>query len=150
MAFHERFTWVNIVVTLLVAATYLRHVGAQVGTTPVADIAYVGPVVWATVAMIALNILGAITVAIGSAISIEVTGQGSIDDIDRKDERDQSIARRGDLAGYYVTSVLVIGVFVLTVLELPHFWIANALFLAFVVAGLASASTKLVAYRRGL
>lgn len=149
MAFHERFTWVNAAVTLLVATAYYRHIAARLGEVPVAEIAYVGPVVWATLAMIVLNIVGAIAVAIGAAISVEITGEGSVDDLDREDERDRSISQRGDLAGYYVTSVLMIAVFVLTVLELPHFWIANALFTSFVIAGLATAGAKLVAYRRG-
>lgn len=149
MAFHERFTWVNVVVTLLVATTYYRHIAARLGEVPVAEIAYVGPVVWATLAMIVLNIVGAITVAVGAAISVEVTGEGSVDDLDRKDERDRNIAQRGDVAGSYVSSVVLIGAFVLTVLELPYFWIANAIFAGLVVAGLASSGVKLVAYRRG-
>jgi hypothetical protein len=43
----------------------------------------------------------------------------------------------------------MIAVFALTVLELPHFWIANGIFAAFLTAGLATAGVKLVAYRRG-
>lgn len=149
MAFHERFTWVNVVVTLLVATAYYSHIGPQLGQQPVSEIAYVVPIVWATLGMIVLNIVGAIGVAVASAIAVEVTGEGSVDHLDREDERDKSISRRGDLAGYYVTSALMIGVFVLTVLELPHFWIANAIFTAFVIAGLTTAGVKLVTYRRG-
>jgi hypothetical protein len=149
MSFHERFTWINVAVTLLVAGVYVRHVVAQLGSTPVAEIAYVGPVIWATIAMIVLNIAGAIAVAVGTAIAAEVTGEGSVDELDREDERDARISQRGDLAGYYVTSVLMIAVFALTVLELPHFWIANGIFAAFLTAGLATAGVKLVAYRRG-
>lgn len=149
MAFHERFTWVNVVVTLLVATAYYRHIAPQLGEVAATEVAYVGPVVWATLAMIVLNIVGAIGVAVASAIAVEVTGEGSLDELDREDERDSSISRRGDLVGYYLTSVLMIGVFVLTVLELPHFWIANALFTSFVIAGLTTAGVKLVTYRRG-
>ena len=34
--------------------------------------------------------------------------------------------------------------------KVEQFWIANALYLAFVLAALASAVVKIVAYRRGL
>jgi len=33
--------------------------------------------------------------------------------------------------------------------EFEHFWIANAIFSAFVLAGLTTSAVKLVAYRRG-
>jgi len=55
----------------------------------------------------------------------------------------------GDLVGYYVSSVLMLGALALTMLEYEYFWIANAMFAAFVVAGLVSSAVKLVAYRRG-
>ena len=51
--------------------------------------------------------------------------------------------------GYYVLSAFMLGTLAITMLEYPHFWIANALFAAFVVAGLTSSTVKLVAYRRG-
>lgn len=149
MSFQESFTWVNLVVTVLVAGAYYRWLAARLADTPATDIAYVGPIVGAMVAMVVLNVVGAIVTAIGSAISAELSGEGSARDIDRKDERDALIARRGDLAGYHVSSALMVGVFALTLLERPHVWIANGLFAAFVVGGLVGAAVKLVAYRRG-
>ncbi len=43
------------------------------------------------------------------------------------DERDKQISRRGELVGYYVSSVGVVGAMALTMLEYDYFWIANAL-----------------------
>jgi hypothetical protein len=113
------------------------------------EIAYQRPILLAAGAMIVLTIAGSIVMAIGTAIAAEVTGQGSVDDIDRKDERDVRIDQRGDLTGSYVSSALMVGVLALALLEADHFWIANALFGAFLVGGLVSATAKLVAYRRG-
>lgn len=149
MSFEEKVTWVSAMVTVLVASAYGRFIAARLGEVAVADIAYQRPILWATGAMIVLTIVGTIAMAIGTAISAEITGEGSARDIDRKDERDVRIHQRGELAGYYTSSALLVGVLVLTMLELPHFWIANALFGAFVVGGLASATVKLIAYRRG-
>ena len=39
--------------------------------------------------------------------------------------------------------------FVLTLAEVEYFWIANAIYLVFVVAAVVGAVVKLVAYRRG-
>ena len=99
--------------------------------------------------MILRAIAGATVMAIGTAIAAEVTGQSSADDIDRKDERDVRIAQRSDLAGYYVSPAVTIGVLALTLLEVAHSWIANAVIRAFLLAGRVAATVKLVAYRRG-
>ena len=149
MSFEEKVTWVNAVVTVVAALWYAGTVGGQVGGVPVSEIAYQRPMLFAVGAMIVLTIAGTIAVAIASAIRAEITGEGSVDDIDRKDERDERIGGRGDRASYVVSSVLMVGVLALVMLERPHFWIANAMFAAFVAAGLVGAGVKLVAYRRG-
>ena len=38
----------------------------------------------------------------------------------------------------------------LTMAEVDYFWIANSLYLAFIIAAVVGAVVKLVAYRRGL
>ena len=101
-------------------------------------------------ATIVATIIGTIVMAIGTAIGAEITGRGSSKDIDRKDERDVGIDRRGELVGYYVLSVGVLGVLVLAMLRYDHFWIANALYLSFVVGAVVSSVAKIVALSQGL
>lgn len=149
MSFEEKVTWVSAVVTVLAAGWYALTVGGQLGGAPVAEIAYQRPMLVAIGAMIVLTIAGTIAMAIATAIRAEVTGEGSVDDIDRKDERDAHIGARGDRVAFYVSSVLMVGVLALAMLEWPHFWIANGLFAAFVAGGLVSSGVKLAAYRRG-
>lgn len=149
MPFEEKMTWVSVVVGFLVPVAYFATVLPQLGDTPAADIAYQAPLVIAVVASIILMIVGAIVMAIGTAIGAEITGSGSVDEIDRKDERDVQISRRGDVAGYYVASIGAVIALILTMLESDYFWIANTLYLSFAVAGLLSGAVKLRAYRRG-
>jgi len=149
MSFEEKVTWVSAVVTIIVAAAYAWVVGSQIAENSVTDIAYQKPMLIAIGAMIGLTIAGTIAMSIGTAISAQLTGEGSLDDIDRKDERDVHINRRGDLVGYYVSTVFMLGALAITMLEYPHFWIANAMFASFLVAGLTSSAVKIVAYRRG-
>lgn len=149
MSFEEKLTWVHATTTLVVVGVYAWIVGGQLSATPVTDIAYQRPMIIALVAIILLTIVGAIVTAIGSAVAAEITGKGSVDEIGRSDERDKSISRRGDLLGYYVSSALMFGVLVLAMVEVEHFWIANAMFAAFIIAGLTSSAAKLVGYRRG-
>jgi hypothetical protein len=157
MPFEEKLTWVNLVVTLVVAATYSVVVLAPLGEVPAAEIAYQRPLLIAVGASIVLTIIGAILTAIGTAVgtaigtavSGEISGRDATAEIERKDERDADISRRGDLLGYYVASAGAVGVMALTMLEADYFWIANALYLSFLTASLVSAIYKLVLYRRG-
>jgi hypothetical protein len=149
MSFEQKLTWVNTVTTVIVAAVYAWIVGGQIAAGPVTDIAYQKPMIIALGAIVVLTIVGAIATAIGTAVGAKISGEGSVDDIDRKDERDVDINRRGDRAGYYVASVFIFGILAMTMLEFPHFWIANAVFVALLAAGLTSSVVKLVSYHRG-
>jgi hypothetical protein len=115
----------------------------------VAEIAYQRLLLIAIGALIVLTIVGTIVTAIGTAIFAEITGSGSVDDVGRDDERDADISRRGELIGYYVSSAGALGVLALAMLRYDQFWIANALYLSFVVGALVASVAKLVAYRRG-
>jgi hypothetical protein len=66
-----------------------------------------------------------------------------------QDERDRLIGLRGERIGGYV---LALGVFlgiVLAMAELPHFFTAHALLLAWVLAEATDNVVKIVLYRRG-
>jgi len=149
MSFEEKFTWVSAVVSTGVAAVYFAIVFGQLGTAPVSEIAYQRPMLMAIGATIVITIVGIILMLIGTAVSATIAGSASVDGIDRKDERDTDINRRGELIGYYVSSGGALGVLALAMLRYDPFWIANALYLSFVVGALVSSAVKLVTYRRG-
>lgn len=149
MPFEEKTTWVSVVVGVLVPVGYFAMVLPQLAETPASDIAYQRSLIVAVIASIILTILGTIAMAIATAVGVEITGSGSVDDIDRTDERDASISRRGDVFGYYVASVGAVAALILTMLERDYFWIANTLYLSLVAAGLIAGIVKLRAYRRG-
>ena len=149
MPFEEKVTWVNLVVTVVVPVAYFAIMLGRLGDVSAADISYQWPLLIAIGASVVLTIVGSIVAGIGTGISAELKGRRAADDIDRKDERDKTISRRGDLIGYYVASAGMVGVLALTMLEYEYFWIANTLYLSFVVATLVSSAVKLVAYHRG-
>ena len=150
MPFEEKVTWVSAVVSVLVSAVYFAVVAGQLDSGPVSEIAYQRWMLIAVGATIAMTIVGSIMAGIGTGISAEITGNGSLEDIGMKDERDERINRRGELVAFYVASVGALVVLALAMLRSDQFWIANALYLTFVVAGLVSSAVKLVAYRRGI
>ena len=64
------------------------------------------------------------------------------------DERDRTISQRADQIGGVLLGVAVLVVISLTVLEVAHVYIANALLFGLVAAQLASEASKLWLYRR--
>ena len=149
MPFEEKMTWVSLVVTIAVPIWFFATMIGRLQTTPAADIAFQRPLIIAIVASVVLMVVGSILMSIGTSVTAVAKGRKPEDDIDRKDERDKTISRHGDLVGYYVASVGAVGVLVLTMLEVEYVWIAGALYLSFVAAMIVGSIVKLVAYHRG-
>ena len=149
MPFEEKMTWVSLVVTIAVPVWYFATMLGELQATAAADIHFQTPLIVAMVASVVLIVIGAIVMSIATSVSAVARGRKPEDDIDRKDERDKTISRHGDLVGYYVASVGMVGVLILTMLEADYFWIAGALYLSFVVAMIVSSVVKLIAYHRG-
>jgi len=154
MSFEEKVTWANAVVATAVSAVYFAVVFGQLGRLAASEIAYQWPLLVAIGAGIVLNIVCAILVGIGSGIATGISNAVSGDDLPLecaylKDERDTVIGRQGELVGYYVLSAGAVAVLALTMLKFDYFWIANVLYLSFVVASVVSSAVKIAAYRRG-
>jgi len=71
-------------------------------------------------------------------------------DADKKDQRDKEIYRFGEYIGQSFVVVGAAAALVLAMAEVDHFWIANAVYLAFVLSALLSSTAKIFAYRRGV
>ena len=148
MPFEEKVTWVGLVVMAVVPVAYFVIMLGRLGDVSAADISYQWPLLIAIGVSIVLTIVGSILAGIGSGISAELHGRSASGDLGT-DERDKQISRRGDRIGFSVSSVGMVGVLALTMLEYEYFWIASALYLSFVVGTLVASVVKIVAYRRG-
>jgi hypothetical protein len=149
MSFKQKMVWVYGLVTLVVGAVYFGVVGARLAGATASSVDYKWWLIGAAGVTIVANIVGAILMAIGTAIRAEITGEGSVKDIDREDERDKGIDRRGELAGYYVTSVGVVAAIALAMWRQDQFWIANVLYLFALIGAVVASAAKIVLYRRG-
>lgn len=146
MSYEERGQWVYLVAVGVTYAGYLVIILERLGQTAPADVDFAPTMLWSIGISIALAIVGRIVVEIIGRISAEMAGHREGSDAD---VRDRDIGRFGE---YFAGTVLGVGMvvpFVLTLAEVDYFWIANAMYLAFVVAALVGAVVKLVAYRRG-
>ncbi|WP_326552415.1 hypothetical protein [Micromonospora sp. NBC_01813] len=138
MSYEEKGTWAFLVTTL---GTYLGYVVAVVrraGGGPLTEAPYVSTMLWA------LGI--AIVAAIVLRIVVEMAVPSESYQID---VRDKDINRRGDYVTGLTLSVGMVLPLGLTLAELDHFWIANAIYAVYVVSTSIGAIVKIVAYRRG-
>ncbi len=137
MSFEQKNTWTYLVLAVVIPAVYFTTIIGQVASTPLGEIDFIIPMITAIGLSIAISIVGSIAVSIVSRSSVT-------------DERDKHVARRGDSVGYVVLGALAIGPLALAMLEAEPFWIANAIYLAEVVAAIVASAVKLVSYRKGV
>lgn len=67
----------------------------------------------------------------------------------RTDDRDREIDRMATVRTLLVLVAGALAALGMALAEWPHFWIANVIYLAFVLQAVSSAVVKIVAYRRG-
>ncbi len=139
MTYEEKGVWVYLVVVLATYGAYLGIVLGQLGTTPVAEIDYVGPLLWT----IGASIVAAIVLRIIVEIVVPSGRQ-------KADARDKDIDRTGERLGNWPLIVGALGALVLAITQAPYFWIANALYLGFAASAVIASIIKITLYRRGM
>jgi len=116
----------------------LAGVIGAAGGRPLTEVDYLPILLWMIVAAVVASIVGRILAA------IVWQGEGHETDV-----RDRDIDRRGEYIGGLVLGIGMVVPFILTVIEVDYFWIANAMYLVFVVASIVGTTIKLIVYRRG-
>lgn len=138
MAAEEKRAWIMLVATVVSYAAYLCAVaGAPRGVT-LAHAPYVAALLWSVGLSVAVSVAANVAVAV---LSREETGT--------KDQRDREIHRHGEYVGLSFVVIGAVGALVLAMLEAAPFWIANTIYLAFVLSSVLGSATKLVSYRLG-
>ncbi|KFU80473.1 hypothetical protein [Amycolatopsis lurida] len=138
MAMEEKRAWIMVVVTVFGYAAYLIVVLRRAGSGPLVDVPYVAALVWTVGAAIVASIVLHIAAAAAAPR-----------DAGRKDQRDREIGRFGEHIGQSFVVIGGVAALVMAMAELDHFWIANTVYLAFVLSSLLGSIAKIAAYRWG-
>jgi hypothetical protein len=138
MTFEERNTWIFAVTAILSYAAYLAVILGRAQGTPLAQVAYVRPMLWAIGVAIVASIAGSI-----------LSGVVWRRDCAKKDVRDEEIRRFGEYVGNSFVAIGAMAALFLSMAEVAHFWIANAVYLCFALSALLASATKIIAYRTG-
>ena len=139
-SYEEKGTWIYLAVAIAGYSFYLSRVLPEfLAGTPVDEIDYVPVMLW--------TIGGAIVASIVARIVIEIIVPS---ESYKSDVRDKEIDRLGERVGNAFLVIGALGALVLAWIEGGYFWIANVIYLCFVLSAILSSVTKVVVYRRGV
>ncbi|MFD9698421.1 hypothetical protein [Lentzea sp. NPDC059081] len=139
MAFEEKQAWALGVIAVVGYAVYAVLILSRTGGRPLVEVPYVGAMLWT----MGLGIVAGIVAGMWFGIAARHDGLQS-------DERDREIGRFGDHVGQSFVVIGGVTAMVLAMVEAPHFWIANVLYLCFVLSAVLGSMAKIAAYRRGM
>ena len=138
MSFEEKRAWIMVVVAVGGYTAYLLVILGRAGDGPVSEVPYAAALLWTmgagVVASVPLHVLAAAT---------------SPEDAGKIDERDRAIGRFGEYAGSSFTVIGALAAMIMAMVEVKHFWIANVVFLGFVLSAIVGSAAKILAYRHG-
>jgi len=131
MSYEEKGVWVYLLVSVAVYVAYLGVILSQPEW------------IWPLVISVGISIAASIVLRIVVEI---VTPSESY----RADARDRGIARRGDAAGNWLVIAGAVAGLILALVSAESFWIANAIYLGFVLSAVVASVVKIAAYRGAL
>lgn len=137
MAFEEKRAWIMVVVSVVAYAVYLAMVLGRAGTVPLVEVPYVSPLLW--------TVGGAIV----TAIVLNIVASIAARDGDQSDQRDREISRFGEHIGQAFVVLGAVAALVMAMAGVDRFWIANVIYLAFVLSAVLGSVARIFAYRRG-
>jgi hypothetical protein len=145
MSYEERGTWIYLLACAAAYAVYLAIIITRLSTTPAAQVSYVAVLLWTTGASIIASILGRTFFGTGTGTGTGAAGGGS-----RRDARDREIYRFGEYTSRWFIVACAGAALLMAMAKWDYFWIANVIYLGFVLWAVVGSGVKLAAYRRGL
>ena len=159
MTLEERRAWSRMLVSVAAYAVYVTIIVNRADGRPLADVPYAATLLWtigiAIAASIAFEIVIAITGEVVASVKESVQKEIGHRGPERRgklavDERDREIGRYGEYVGNSFVVIGATSAMLMAMVEWPWFWIANVIYLCFLLSQVLSSITKIVLYRRGL
>ncbi|MEV7801342.1 hypothetical protein AB0O28_00145 [Microbispora sp. NPDC088329] len=139
MTHEEKRAWIRLVVAVIAYAAYVVAVLRRADGGPLPDVPYAAALLWTVGGAIAASILAEIGMAIVNPRASRVV-----------DARDREIGRLGDHTGQAFVVIGALAAMLMAVAEWDRFWIANVVYLCFVLSAILGGITKIVVYRRSV
>ncbi|MET7403302.1 hypothetical protein ABZS66_58490 [Dactylosporangium sp. NPDC005572] len=139
MTHEEKRAWIMLVTAVLAYAAYVVVVLRRAGDTALTDVPYAGALLWTVGGAIVANIV----LEIGLGVVNPRASRA-------KDVRDREIGRLGDHVGQAFVVIGAVSAMLMALAEWDFFWIANVIYLCFVLSSVLGSVTKVLVYRGSL
>ena len=139
MSYEQKGVWTQLLSSAAAYIAYLAIVVPRLFHTPAAHVSYLLPLLVTTLASVF------IATVVRSALEVARPS-----DSGKADVRDRDIARFGQHASRWCVVGGAIAGFIGAANHWDYFWIANVIYLGFVLWAVVDSVLRLVAYRRGL
>jgi hypothetical protein len=139
MTHEEKRAWIMLVVSVLAYAAYVIALLGRADGRPLAAVPYAASLLWTVGAAIGVSILADIGIGIVRGPASRV-----------KDERDRAVYRLGEASGQAFVVIGAVAAMLMAMAGWDRFWIANVIYLCFVLAAVIGSVARIVVYRRGL
>jgi len=133
----EKRAWIRLVVAVLGYSAYLAVVLGRADGRSLPEVPYAGTLLWTVGGAVAASIVAE------ALLAIVIPGASRA-----KDERDREIGRLGESVGQSFVVIGAVAAMLMAMAEWDRFWIANVIYLCFVLSAILGGITKVVVYRR--
>jgi hypothetical protein len=137
MTHEEKRAWIRLVVAVIGYATYVLIIMSRADGRPLPEVPYAATLLWT----VGAAIVGSIVADIGIGV---VNPKGSR----VKDVRDREIGRLGEYTGQSFVVIGAVAAMLMAMAGWDRFWIANVIYLCFVLSAVLGATTKVIVYRK--
>jgi hypothetical protein len=137
MTHEEKRAWIRLVVSVIAYGAYLTILLSRAGGRPLPDVPYAASLLWTVGAAIAASIVAEVAMGVVNPKASRL-----------RDVRDRQIGQLGDQTGQSFVIIGAVAAMLMALAEWDWFWIANVIYLCFVLSAVLSGVTKVVAYRR--
>ncbi|MBE1490424.1 hypothetical protein [Plantactinospora soyae] len=139
MTHEEKRAWIRLVVAVLGYSAYVALIVSRQDGRPLPDVPYAGVLLWT----VGAAILASIVAEVGMAIVLP--GASRVTDV-----RDREIGRLGDHVGQSFVVIGAVAAMLMALAGWDRFWIANVIYLCFVLSAIIGGITKVIVYRRSV
>ena len=137
MTHEEKRAWIRLVVAVLAYSAYVALIASRADGRSLPDMPYASTLLWTVGAAIAASIVAE------AGMAIVAPGASRA-----KDVRDREIGRLGDHVGQSFLVIGAVAAMFMAMADWDRFWIANVIYLCFVLSAILSGITKVIVYRR--
>ncbi|MEV4711351.1 hypothetical protein [Micromonospora sp. NPDC049374] len=139
MTHQEKRAWIMLVVSVVGYAVYVAVVLSRVDEGRLTTTPYAGALLWTVGGAIAASMLLEIGIGVVNPRASRVS-----------DVRDREIGRLGDHVGQAFVVIGAVSAMLMALAQWHWFWIANVIYLCFVLSAVVGSLAKVIVYRRGV